>query len=83
MRFGTVLLASSLRWNEELPFKRIIMRALLILSLLSLSISPAIAMSTKEKVRMLLWMKGIKDTSKQQANIITYPEEIERPLRKF
>ncbi len=59
------------------------MRALIILSLLTLTVSPAMAMSTKEKVRMLLWMKGIKETPKERANVITYPEEIERPLRKF
>lgn len=59
------------------------MRALLFLSLLTLTLSPAMAMSTKEKVRILLWMKGIKETPKERANVITYPEEIERPLRKF
>ncbi len=81
--FGGLILASKLRWNQGILFKRIIMRALIIFSLLTLTITPALAMSTKEKVRMLLWMKGIKETSQANAKVITYSEEIERPLRKF
>lgn len=56
------------------------MRFLLLFTLAS---SSAFAMSTKEKVRLLLWVQGIKETPKERANVITYPEEIEKPLRKF
>ena len=59
------------------------MRAFLILSLVVMSVSPAFGMSTKEKVRMLLWVKGIKETPRLQTNVYTWPEEIEKPLRKF
>lgn len=40
-------------------------------------------MSTKEKVRLLLWSKGIKENPRPQTNVYTWPEEIEKPLRKF
>ncbi len=59
------------------------MRALFLFSLIVVSVSPALGMSTKEKVRMLLWVKGIKENPKPQNNIYTWPEEIEKPLRKF
>lgn len=59
------------------------MRALVLLSILALSATPAFAMSTKEKVRMILWVRGIKETPKPAANVYTWPEEIERPLRKL
>lgn len=59
------------------------MRFLFILSLVVVSVTPALGMSTKEKVRMLLWAKGIKENPKAQVNVYTWPEEIEKPLRKF
>lgn len=59
------------------------MRALFLFSLVVVSITPALGMSTKEKVRMLLWVKGIKEPPKSQAHVYTWPEEIEKPLRKF
>ncbi|MES2527940.1 MAG: hypothetical protein V4598_12680 [Bdellovibrionota bacterium] len=59
------------------------MRFLLLFTLITITASPAFAMSTKEKVRMILWVQGIKETPKERANVITYPEEIEKPLRKF
>ncbi len=59
------------------------MRFLLLLTLFALGTSSAFAMSTKEKVRLLLWTQGIKETPKERANVITFPEEIEKPLRKF
>ncbi len=59
------------------------MRSLLLLSLVAVSITPALGMSTKEKVRMILWVKGIKETPKTQVTHVVYPEEIERPLRKL
>lgn len=59
------------------------MRALLILSVLALSITPALGMSTKEKVRLLLWVKGINDNPKSSTRVYTWPEEIEKPLRGF
>lgn len=59
------------------------MRSFLFFSLLVVTVSPALGMSTKEKVRMILWMNGIKEKPKPQANVYSWPEEIERPLRKF
>ncbi len=59
------------------------MRVLFILSLVLVSVTPALGMSTKEKVRMLLWAKGIKENPRPQTNVYTWPEEIEKPLRKF
>jgi hypothetical protein len=59
------------------------MRALFLFSLVALSITPALGMTTKEKVRMLLWVKGIKESPKQSAHVVSWPEEIERPLRKM
>ncbi len=59
------------------------MRFLLLFTLATVTATPAFAMSTKEKVRMLLWVKGIKENSRERSNVITYPEEIEKPLRKF
>ena len=59
------------------------MRFLLLFTLVAVTTTPAFAMSTKEKVRMILWVQGIKETPKERANVITYPEEIEKPLRKF
>lgn len=59
------------------------MRVLFLFSLVVVSISPALGMSTKEKVRMILWVNGIKEAPKSQANVYTWPEEIEKPLRKF
>lgn len=59
------------------------MRALFLLTIVVASITPALGMTTKEKVRMLLWVKGIKESSKVEAKVYTWPEEIEKPLRKF
>lgn len=59
------------------------MRSLFLFTLVVASITPALGMSTKEKVRMILWVKGIKEAPKQSANVYTWPEEIEKPLRKF
>ncbi len=59
------------------------MRFLLLFTLATITVTPAVAMSTKEKVRMLLWVKGIKESSRERANVISFPEEIEKPLRKF
>lgn len=59
------------------------MRSFFLFSLLVVSVSPALAMSTKEKVRMILWVNGIKEKPKQAGNVYSWPEEIEKPLRKF
>lgn len=59
------------------------MRALVIMSLVLLSASPVMAMSTKEKVRMILWVKGIKENPRPNPHVYTWPEEIEKPLRKL
>ncbi len=59
------------------------MRAIFLLTLVVASITPALGMTTKEKVRMILWVKGIKENSHTQGKIYTFPEEIEKPLRKF
>lgn len=59
------------------------MRAVFILTLVLMASSSAFGMSTKEKVRLLLWSKGIKENPRPQTNVYTWPEEIEKPLRKF
>lgn len=59
------------------------MRALALLSILALATTPAFAMSTKEKVRMILWVNGIKENPRPATNVYTWPEEIEKPLRKL
>lgn len=59
------------------------MRALFIFSLVVVSVSPALGMTTKEKVRMILWVNGIKEKPKMNTNVYSWPEEIEKPLRKF
>jgi hypothetical protein len=60
------------------------MRTLFLFSLVVVSITPAFGMTTKEKVRMILWVKGIKEQPTNKSHVVfTYPEEIERPLRKF
>ncbi len=59
------------------------MRAFFLLTIVVASITPALGMTTKEKVRMLLWVKGIKENPQTQAKIYTWPEEIEKPLRKL
>lgn len=59
------------------------MRALFLFFFVFVSVSPAFGMSTKEKVRLLLWSKGIKENPRPQTHVYTWPEEIEKPLRKF
>jgi hypothetical protein len=59
------------------------MRAFFLFTIVVASITPAFGMTTKEKVRMLLWVKGIKENSRVQGKIYIWPEEIEKPLRKF
>jgi hypothetical protein len=59
------------------------MRSLFLFTLVVVSITPALGMSTKEKVRMILWVNGIKENPKAHAKVFSWPEEIEKPLRKF